>query len=186
MKLAIVSGTFFPLPGGVQVQVHNICNKLFEKKYNIDCYIFNKAQIKNNNYKAVLIEGDKKYYKKLCKNFISDEIIKINKFVDFEGNNSLEKILQLTKIPKYFDLLSIDIDGCDYFIFKSLEIYRPKILCIEFNHLIPNEVEFIQKKDFKIKQGSSAKSIIELAKKKNYCLVGCTLSNLLFIENNSE
>ena len=140
--------------------------------------------IKNNNYKAVLIEGDKKYYKKLCKNFISDEIIKLNKFVDFEGNNSLEKILQSTKVPKNFDLLSIDIDGCDYFIFKSLEIYRPKILCIEFNHLIPNEVEFIQKKDFKIKQGSSAKSIIELAKKKNYCLVGCTLSNLLFIENN--
>ncbi len=140
--------------------------------------------IKNNNYKAILIEGDKKYYKKLCKNFISDEIVKLNKFVDFEGNNSLEKILQSTKIPKNFDLLSIDIDGCDYFIFKSLEIYRPKILCIEFNHLIPNEVEFIQKKDFKIKQGSSAKSIIELAKKKNYCLVGCTLSNLFFIENN--
>ena len=122
--------------------------------------------IKNNNYKAVLIEGDKKYYKKLCKNFISDEIIKLNKFVDFEGNNSLEKILQSTKVPKNFDLLSIDIDGCDYFIFKSLEIYRPKILCIEFNHLIPNEVEFIQKKNFKIKQGSSAKSIIKLAKKK--------------------
>ena len=140
--------------------------------------------IKNINYKAILIEGDKKYYKQLCKNFTSDEIVKLNKFVDFEGNNSLEKILQSTKIPKNFDLLSIDIDGCDYFIFKSLEIYRPKILCIEFNHLIPNEVEFIQKQDFKIKQGSSAKSIIELAKKKNYCLVGCTLSNLFFIENN--
>lgn len=54
MKLAIVSGTFFPLPGGVQVQVHNICNKLFEKKYNIDCYIFNKTQIKNNNYNILI------------------------------------------------------------------------------------------------------------------------------------
>ena len=122
--------------------------------------------IKNRKYKALLIEAEKKYYKKLCKNFASDEIVKINKFVNFEGNNSLEKILQLTKIPKNFDLLSIDIDGCDYFIFKNLELYRPKILCIEFNHLIPNEVEFIQKKNFKIKQGSSAKSIIKLAKKK--------------------
>ena len=35
--------------------------------------------IKNHNYKAVLIEGDKKYFKKLCKNFSSDEIIKLNK-----------------------------------------------------------------------------------------------------------
>ena len=104
--------------------------------------------IKNHDYKAVLIEGDKKYFKKLCKNFISDKIIKLNKFIDFYGDNSLDNVLKKTQIPKNFDFLSIDIDGCDYFIFKSMELYRPKIVCIEFNHLIPNEVEFIQEKNF--------------------------------------
>ena len=138
--------------------------------------------IKNHNYKAVLIEGDKKYFKKLCKNFVSDEIIKLNKFVDFYGENSLDKILGNTKIPISFDFLSIDIDGCDYFIFESLKLYRPKIVCIEFNHLIPNEVEFVQPKNFNIKQGASALSLINLAKSKNYLLVGCTLANLFFID----
>ena len=33
MKIAIIAGTFFPHPGGAQVQVHNICNKLTEKNF---------------------------------------------------------------------------------------------------------------------------------------------------------
>ena len=137
--------------------------------------------IKNHNYKAVLIEGDKKYFKRLCKNFSSDEIIKINKFIDFNGENSLDKVLQSINIPKNFDFLSIDIDGCDYFIFESLKDYQPKLICVEFNHLIPNEVEIVQEKNFKIKQGSSPLSLIKLAKSKEYSLVGCTLTNLFFI-----
>ena len=140
--------------------------------------------IKNYNYKAVLIEGDKKYYKKLCQNFPQNEIIKINKFVDFSGEENLDNLLRVTKIPKNFDFLSIDIDGCDYYIFESLVEYRPKIVCIEFNHLIPNSVEFVQKKSFKIKQGSSAKSLINLAQRKNYKLVASSLTNLFFVDEN--
>ncbi len=140
--------------------------------------------IKNYNYKAVLIEGDKKYYKKLCQNFPQNEIIKINKFVDFSGEEKLDNLLSVTKIPKNFDFLSIDIDGCDYYIFESLVEYRPKIVCIEFNHLIPNSVEFVQEKNFKIKQGSSAKSLINLAQRKNYKLVASSLTNLFFVDEN--
>ena len=51
---------------------------------------------------------------------------------------------------------------------------------IEFNHLIPNEVE--QEKNFNIKQVASALSLVNLAKSKNYLLVGYTLTNLFFID----
>ncbi len=54
MKIAIVSGAFFPQVGGVQVQVHNICNKLIENKIDVECFIFNKTNIENNNYKINL------------------------------------------------------------------------------------------------------------------------------------
>ena len=138
--------------------------------------------IKHYNYNAVLIEGDKKYFKKLSKNLPQKNIIKINKFVNFSGPNNLDEILGSTVIPENFDILSIDIDGCDFYIFESLIKYKPKIVCIEFNHLIPNSVEFVQKKDFKIKQGSSAKSLIKLAGKKDYKLVGSSFSNLFFID----
>ena len=138
--------------------------------------------IKNHNYKAVLIEGDKKYYKKLCQNFPQNEITKINKFINFTGENNLDNTLKNTKIPKNFDFLSIDIDGCDYYIFESLTEFRPKIICIEFNHLIPNSVEFIQNKDFSIKQGCSAKSLIQLGKIKNYEVVASSHCNLFFVD----
>ena len=35
MKIAIVAGTFFPLPGGAQVQTHNLSNKIIEKKNDV-------------------------------------------------------------------------------------------------------------------------------------------------------
>ena len=138
--------------------------------------------IKNYNYNAVLIEGDKNYFKKLCKNLPQKEVIKINKFVNFSGDDNLDRILETTSIPKNFDILSIDIDGCDFYIFQSLANYRPKLVCLEFNHLIPNSVEFVQKKSFKIKQGSSGKSLVKLAREKRYELVASSLTNLFFID----
>ena len=169
-----------------------ILNRLTKKNLDFWCVEFGARDgisdsntlnlIKNYEYKAVLIEGDKKYFKKLCKNFPQDEIIKINRLVSFDGQNKLDNLLKNTKIPKNFDFLSIDIDGCDYYIFESLSEYRPKLLSIEFNQLIPNAIEFVQKKDFKIKQGSSARSLVNLAKKKNYELVASTLTNLFFVD----
>ena len=139
--------------------------------------------IKNHNYQAVLIEADKKSFSKLNKNIDTKKVIKLNKFVKFDGENSLEQILKKTEIPKNFDLISIDIDGCDYYIMENLKYYNPKIICIEFNHTIPNEVEFVQEKNFKIKHGSSALSLVNLATSKRYLLAASTLTNLIFIDN---
>ena len=55
MKISLVAGTFFPYPGGAQVQIHNLANKLIEKKINVECYIFEKSNLNNNNYKLILL-----------------------------------------------------------------------------------------------------------------------------------
>ncbi len=142
--------------------------------------------IRNKGYSAVLIEGDLKKVKQLKHNFPQENVSKICKFVNFEGRNTLENILSETRIPKYFDFLSIDIDGVDYFIFEGLNEYRPKIVCIEFNPTIPNAVDFVQPKDFSVKQGSSAKAINRLAIEKGYKLVATTVCNLIFVEGDLE
>jgi hypothetical protein len=80
--------------------------------------------------------------------------------------------------------LSIDIDGVDYWVWESLRNFRPKVVCIEFNPTIPNMIEFTNPRDFKIKQGSSAKAIVELATEKGYKIVSITNTNLFFVENN--
>ena len=139
--------------------------------------------IKNHNFKSILIEGDKKKFKELINNVPDKNIIKINKFIEFSGKNKLDNLLKKFNFPKNFDFLSIDIDGNDYHIFQGLKIYRPKLICIEFNPTIPNEVNFIQEKNIEINQGCSALALIELAKKKKYSPIAATDLNLFFIEN---
>lgn len=53
MKIAIISGVFFPQPGGAQVQAHNLANKLVEQGHQVDCYIFRETNIKNNKYNII-------------------------------------------------------------------------------------------------------------------------------------
>ena len=53
MKIALISGVFFPQPGGAQVQSHNFANKLVKKNYDVHCYIFRKTNIQNNEYKIL-------------------------------------------------------------------------------------------------------------------------------------
>lgn len=50
MKIAIIPGAFFPDPGGAQVQVHNLANKLYEKNNKTDVILFNKTNIKKKKY----------------------------------------------------------------------------------------------------------------------------------------
>ena len=138
--------------------------------------------ILSKSFKGLFIEGDKKKFIDLKKNLETKNTILVNKYVTFEGQNSLDRILEANNFNIDSDLLSIDIDGNDYHIFESLKKFKPKIIVIEFNPTIPNDVEFIQEKNDKINQGSSALSILKLAKKKNYSLICATHCNLFFVE----
>ncbi|GMR01645.1 MAG: hypothetical protein BMS9Abin19_1055 [Gammaproteobacteria bacterium] len=139
--------------------------------------------IKQHLFKAVLIEGDKEKYSELVKNMAEyDGVSCLNKFVSFSGKDSLEYLLAQTDIPHDFSLLSIDIDGNDYYIWESLSSYTPKLVVIEFNASIPNEVEFVQQKDMSISQGASPASLVELGRKKGYELVAATMTNLFFVD----
>jgi len=137
--------------------------------------------IREDGYSAVLIEGNQKKYRELCANFPEKHIIKKCEFVDFQGPKSLENILLGTEIPKDFDFLSIDIDGNDYHILQSLSEIKPKVICIEYNGNIPNDVEFVQEANFKVNVGSSPRSLILLARSMGYEFAHATKGNLFFV-----
>lgn len=139
--------------------------------------------IREAGYSAVLIEGDKQRVNELRENFPQNNVYKVFRFVNFDGPNTLDNLLSETPIPSDFDFMSIDIDGVDYYIFEGLKRFTPKVICIEFNPSIPNAVDFVQPKDFTIKQGSSAKAISRLAEEKGYSLVASTHANLFFVRN---
>jgi hypothetical protein len=139
--------------------------------------------ILEEGFSAVLIEGDPKRVRDLEVNFPESSVIKISSFVTPEGNESLERTLSGTEIPADFDLLSIDIDGMDYYILASLKDYKPKVICVEFNPSVPNSVRFVQEKDPSLKHGASALAITELAEKLGYVAVAATFCNLILVRS---
>lgn len=139
--------------------------------------------IENCAYSAVLIEGSKARFTKLRKNYSGKEnVIAVNQFVGFTENDNLDHILRKTPVPRNFDFLSIDIDGNDYHAWKACSEYTPKVVCIEFNPTIPTEIQFVQKSDPSVNQGSSLRSLVELGKSKGYELVSVLTANAIFVK----
>lgn len=139
--------------------------------------------IANRGYSAVLVEGDRKKFRQLQKNFRANEkVIPIHAFVGFEEYDGLDSLLRATDIPVDFDLLSIDIDGNDYHVWAAVKQYRPKVVVIEYNPTIPNPVEFVQARDMRVSHGSSILSLDKLAKQKGYELVAATRLNAVFVD----
>ena len=137
--------------------------------------------VKNYNYNAVYIEGDKNKFQDLAKTGKKFKKIEIfNKYISHKKNsvNKLDKILKKTKINKYFDILSIDIDSHDLAVWKSLKKYRPKIVVIEINSgILPG----IKQTHGKNKIGNSFTSTVDFAKKNKYQLI-CHTGNCIFVD----
>jgi hypothetical protein len=80
-------------------------------------------------------------------------------------------------MPKDLDLGSIDIDGQDYWAWKDMEIYRPRVMVIEYN---PNETRrFIPPRG---QPGQAGLEIMtELADEKGYEIVDITQVNMICV-----
>ena len=80
------------------------------------------------------------------------------------------------------DLLSIDIDGNDYHIWKTINCVNPRVVCIEYNAKFPHDFEWVMKynkthiSDPSDNQGASLKSLEILGNELGYQLV-CTNLN---------
>lgn len=85
--------------------------------------------------------------------------------------------------PADMDLISIDVDGPDYWLFKDvLESYwRPRVVVVEFNPTIPHDIVFVQDRDDSIRHGSSLAALDELAAANDYKLAETTTFNAFFV-----
>ena len=139
--------------------------------------------INDHGWNAVLIEGDPKKYSELVERYSGlDRVRAVNELVDYEsGESALDSILSRTPVPADFEFLSIDVDGCDWYIWESLHDYRPRLVVVEFNPTIPNHVHFIQDRDRSVHQGASLRALMALAEAKGYELVATTPWNAFFV-----
>jgi hypothetical protein len=134
------------------------------------------------NYAAVLIEPMNARYQALSKLYEEyKNVITLNNFVGFEGEDRLDNLLSDTDIPKNFDILSIDIDGNDYHVWAALKNYSPKVVCIEFNETVPPHIDFVQNAKVSVNQGCGILPLCTLGKAKGYELVCVSDNNAFFV-----
>jgi hypothetical protein len=112
--------------------------------------------VEKRGFSAVMIEGSAKRHRDLVASFKDNpRIVPVHAFVGFTPADGLDAILARTSIPREFDVLSIDIDGNDYHVWKAVTAYRPRIVVIEYNPTVPTAVDFVQPADMSINQGTS-------------------------------
>lgn len=138
--------------------------------------------IRHANWSCCFIEANDARFKTLLeKHGKNPRVSCVQRYVALGGTNTLDDILAEANAPVDFDLLSIDIDGLDWFVWKSLVRHVPRVVVIEFNPSIPNDVLFVQAPDARVNQGCSLAALVELGREKGYALIACTGWNAFFV-----
>lgn len=137
-------------------------------------------------WKAILIECNKNKFNTLVNNVNGYDCTCICEAIGI-GNSSLESVLLRNSIPfSQIDLLSIDIDGNDYYVFDSLDLMRPRVIVCEYNPTLPAHLSIYAKYDdigTSWGFGCSVGALNTVAKQKGYSLVALTDCNAFFVRS---
>jgi hypothetical protein len=92
--------------------------------------------------------------------------------------DNIETTLSDYGCPTHIDLLSIDIDGQDYYVWQAIQKIKPRVVCIEYNAHFTHDERVVMARDDthewdgSFSYGASLKALVELAGVKGYDLVG--------------
>lgn len=146
-----------------------------------DCINSNCANLAfHHNWSGCFIDGNKQLIKRA--QYIYGSVFgkksKRFKFIEtIVTPQNINALLQTIRSSFEIDFLSIDLDGNDYHIWKSINSISPRLVVVEVqiekgnNHFIPEYCEIFEKYEADIPKGASPVSMIELAQSKGYELV---------------
>ncbi len=156
-----------------------------------------KFLLMNDFWTGVVIEGNKELVNQIKDNEICWKygLKVVSEWVRKDNiNNIIEKNLLKDKVG----LLSLDIDGNDFWILNEIENVKPIIVIVEWNSLFgfkksvttPYDDNFIREKKHFSGQywGASIKAFYDLMKSRSYFLVGSNMAgnNLFFVRNDRK
>lgn len=140
----------------------------------------NTSNLLVKNWQGLWIEGDKKCIGEIKTKFGSlIEAKKLTIKQEFVTPENVEKLFKASRLPQDFDLLSIDIDGNDYWVWQAIKTFKPRVITIEYNSLFRPETKWVMKHNpkhiwnYTCYAGASLKSLEILGEQKGYKLVGC-------------
>ncbi|HEV2915714.1 MAG TPA: hypothetical protein VGX92_20705 [Pyrinomonadaceae bacterium] len=139
----------------------------------------------NNNWKGLVIDGSSAHieYIKSDSIYWRHELTAVHSFIDKENIN---EIIAGQGFTGALGILSIDIDGNDYWIWECIVGVEPVVVIIEYNSVfgvnhaitIPYDPTFNRTKAHpsNLYWGASLKAMCRLAEKKGYAFVGSNSS----------
>ncbi|MFY0802753.1 hypothetical protein [Peribacillus frigoritolerans] len=129
-------------------------------------------------WSGVLIEGSTESYTRLVNNYKSKGLHQVVLVQDFITKENIDTLFKTNNVPTELDLLSIDIDGNDYWVWKGLGDYKPRVVVIEYNACFPPPKKWVMQynpthnwngTDY---FGASLTSLTALGKQMGYGLLG--------------
>ena len=145
-----------------------------------------------DDWKGFVIDGSAANMKRLQSSYFywKHHLIAKEAFVTKDNINNL---LLESGFDEDLGILSVDIDGVDYFVLESIISYKPRILIVEYNAVFgpDRKISVPYKADFfrttahhsNLYFGASLAAMTHLAEKKGYALVGAgsTGGNAFFV-----
>jgi hypothetical protein len=134
-------------------------------------------------------EADDRLFERLASKYVHNDRVRTARAC-ITANN-VESVFRAHSVPKDFDVLSIDIDGNDYWIWKAIVAFRPRLVVIEYNASLSTEEALVFPYDEDwvwdgtAFYGSSLGALCDLAKQKGYQLVHTDLCgvNAFFVRD---
>jgi hypothetical protein len=183
--------------GLIQYLTNNIAivNKIFIE-FGVENYTQSNTRflLKNNNWTGLVIDGSLKNiaYIKNDPIYWQHNLKAVHAFVD---RDNIDTLLIENGIKGDIGLLSIDIDGNDYWVWEALGAVSPRIVVCEYNNrfgptlklTIPYNQLFQRTNAHysNLYYGASIAALTDLANKKGYSLVGSNQAgnNAFFVRN---
>jgi hypothetical protein len=144
----------------------------------------------NNNWSGLVIDGSQENINYVIKDPIywRQNLKAVNAFVTKENVNDL---FRCNGLEGEIGLLSVDIDGNDYWVWQAIDSVYPAIVVIEYNYrfgkdkavTVPYDCNFFRTDAHysNIYFGASLKALVNLGRQKGYTFIGCnTFGNNAF------
>jgi hypothetical protein len=97
---------------------------------------------------------------------------------------NVQELFTASGVPTELDVLSIDVDGADYWIWEAIDAYRPRAVVIEYNSAIDPRRRLVQPADLDggwdgtSYYGASLGALQTVGERKGYRLVHTELSGV--------
>lgn len=158
----------------------------------------------NHGWSGLLFDGDKHriergktFYSKVTNAWRFRRLppVLVNAWISTENINDL---IQQNGFAGEIDLLSLDMDGVDFWIWKAITCISPRVVVLEYNNrwgaelsvTVPNKTDFVSRSVSVEGEGYFGASLMafkKLAEEKGYRLVGANSpnTNAFFIKNDT-